>query len=99
VRCGEKRDAEKATSKRTALNAKAKDCDDMPVGALPAALKPDLAAALDSEGVELKNGMDVMSEIIKYLCKLVVDIGLDNFGALQLWWELRENCPALPTVA
>eukprot|EP00624_Nannochloropsis_granulata_P004178 evm.model.NODE_31053_length_64317_cov_55.547771.2 len=71
----------------------------MPVGALPAALKPGLAAALDFEGVELKNGMDEMSEIIKYLRKVVADIGLDNFGALQLWWELRENCPAIATMA
>eukprot|EP00624_Nannochloropsis_granulata_P002120 evm.model.NODE_20518_length_48474_cov_83.695778.2 len=71
----------------------------MPVGALPAALRPGLAAALDFQGVELKNGVDVMSEIIKYLRKLVADIGLDNFGALKLWWELREDCPSLTSVA
>jgi hypothetical protein len=88
-----------ACSFMAALNAKAKHCNDMRVGALPAAVGPGLEPALDFEGVELENGVDVASEITNYLRKEVADMGPCKPGALQLWWELREDCPALAIVA
>ena len=100
---GEKRgadgDPKSEGSFMAAINAKAKRCNDVPVGAVPAAVRPGLEAALDFEGVELENGVDVALEITKYLRKEVADMGPGKPGALQLWGELREDCPALAIVA
>jgi hypothetical protein len=97
---GEKRGADghpkTAGSLMAALNAKAKHCNDTPVGALPAAVGPGLEPALDFEGVELENGVDVASEITKYLSRGTQDM---SSGALEVWGRLRKDCPALAIVA
>ena len=68
---GEKRSADghfkTEDSFMAAFNARAKQLNDMPFGALPTTIGPDLAAALNFEGLELENGLDMALEIIKYL--------------------------------
>ena len=96
---GEKRDADgqpKAASFLAGLNAKAKQCNDMPAGALPAGVGPGLDDALNFGDVVLKNPVDVASEITKYLSTGTQDM---SSGALEVWGRLRKDCPALAIVA
>jgi hypothetical protein len=81
-----------------ALNAKAMDCNAMPDGVLPRAVSPGLEPALDFDDVELENGVDVASEITKYLRKGVAAMGPGKSGAMELWRELHQDCPALAIV-
>jgi len=97
---GEKRDADGHTkngSFMAALNAKAMDCNAMPDGALPAAVRAGVE--LDFGDLELENGVDVASEITKYLRYGVAPMGPNKPGAMELWSELRKDCPALAIVA
>ena len=83
----------------SALNAKAMQCNDMPVGTLPTAVGPALQTALDFGGVELMNGAALAVEIGTYMRKPVAELGIDKPDALQLWWGLKKECPALAIVA
>lgn len=82
-----------------ALNAKAKQSIDLPVGALPPAVGPGLEPALDFDGVRLGNAVDVASELTKYLQRPRAELGPEHPNALQLWWDIRKDCPALAIVA
>lgn len=99
---GEKRDADGDAKEGgglfDAINAKAQEAEDAPNVALPPP-GPGLEYALDFGGVDLDNAVDVATEITKYLRAPKGKLGAGHPDALQLWWGLREECPALAIVA
>lgn len=100
---GQKRDADgepktDCGSFMASLDDIAKESDDMPAGAFPAAPGPGMDAALDLD-VGLDHAVDVAAEIAKYLRKDRASLRPDQPGPLQLWWDMRKECPALAIVA